>query len=320
LEEKLHSFEKYLSVSIQEIEFELRGFTYLPWSDFILNPRRLRGSDFLMRWSQGVWSEKRILDAINQTKDFYSIPYGPSSVAPSDDVKEFELYFERLDTAGLSDIKRPDLLVFKKSNKKYVDNIINDIGGVDELPFIKENEMKRILDKSILAIECENSLWVSEKMPAYNSKLRPMRRLNGKLGLPKNAVLPTIIIKEEDRNPLFSWQSLNKIQIHIWHVFFDRAFGLSLNDAQRLLDEGLIQPTVQTFQAPGGATSSKAIYKFYYHYAYNVAVSTEQPKLDPAHIEDKNGHILPYVKFKGGKLEILKDAIEILKKVKNDRE
>jgi hypothetical protein len=49
-----HPFEKVLSVSKENIALELRDFPLLPWVDFLLNPRRLRGSDFLMRWSQGV--------------------------------------------------------------------------------------------------------------------------------------------------------------------------------------------------------------------------------------------------------------------------
>lgn len=32
-----------------EIEFVLNGLGLLEWADFFLNPRRLRGSDFLMR-------------------------------------------------------------------------------------------------------------------------------------------------------------------------------------------------------------------------------------------------------------------------------
>ena len=69
----MHLFEKELLVSKEEIEFELRGFKELDWDNLLLNPRRLRGSDFLMRWSQGVWSEKRILDAVNSTSKFYAI-------------------------------------------------------------------------------------------------------------------------------------------------------------------------------------------------------------------------------------------------------
>src|SRR5437879_6398531 len=61
----IDSFEKALSVPVEDIEIELRGFAPIPWDDYWLNPRRLRGSDFLMRWSQGVWSERRIVQAFD---------------------------------------------------------------------------------------------------------------------------------------------------------------------------------------------------------------------------------------------------------------
>jgi hypothetical protein len=310
---EMHPFERVLSVTIADIELELRGVTEITWADFLLNPRKLRGSDFLMRWSQGVWSEKRLIDATNKTGQFYAIPYGPSGTAPTNDVRAFELYFERLEAAGLGHIKRPDLLVFKISDKPFVDKFLKDIGGEEELPFITENKLQDLISKAIIAVECENSLWVAEKMPAYNIPMKPQKRLGGKLGLSKNAVLPTVIIKEEDRVPLSKWQAENKIPIHVWHVFFDRAYGLSFNKAQRLVDDGLILPTEQVFQAPGGATTKKAIYKYYYHYAYPLGVANERPQLVPAFIEDKNGHILPYVKFEGGSLEFANEALNILK-------
>ena len=315
----VHPFEKILSVSTEDIEFELRGFEILEWTNFLLNPRRLRGSDFLMRWSQGVWSEKRLIAAVNKTDQFYAIAYGPSGTAPDNDVRAFELYFERLEQAGLGQVKRPDLLIFDNANKNNIIEIVDGLGGEEKLPFIREQDLSALLDLSIVAVECENSLWVAGKMPSYNSELRPMRRLGGKLGLPKNAVLPTVILKEEDRQPLFEWQEENRIPIHIWHVFFDRAYGLSLDEAQRILNEGLIEPTVQTFQAPGGATTQKAIYKFYYHYAYPLGISTETPELVPDFIEDRNGHILPYVKFKGGDLDILQEALQVLENTENER-
>jgi hypothetical protein len=308
----MHPFEKILSVSKENIEIELKYIKEISWADFWLNPRRLRGSDFLMRWSQGVWSEKRLTDAINQTNQFYAIPYGPSGTAPTDDVRAFELYFERLEAAGLGKIKRPDLLIFKIEEKSYVDDFLKDIGGSEELPFIVENELQPLIRKSLIAVECENSLWVAEKMPDYNKEMKPQKRLEGKIGLSKSAVLPTVIIKEEDRIPLNRWQIENNIPIHIWHVFFDKAYGLSLNQAEQLVKEGLIEPTIQTFQAPGGATTKKAIYKFYYHYAYHLGISTEKPTLVPDYIEDKNGHILPYVKFAGGSLQITQNALKIL--------
>jgi hypothetical protein len=312
---EIHPFERILSATIDDIEFELRGISEVAWADFWLNPRKLRGSDFLMRWSQGVWSEKRLIDASNKTGQFYAIPYGPSGTAPANDVRAFELYFEKLESAGLGNIKRPDLLLFKISDKPFVDKFLKDIGGAEELPFITENRLQNLISKAIIAVECENSLWVAEKMPDYKTPMKVQKRFNGKLGLAKTAVLPTVIIKEEDRIPLSKWQTENKIPIHIWHVFFDRAYGLSFDEAQRLVDDGLILPTEQVFQAPGGATTKKAIYKYYYHYAYPLGIAKERPQLVPAFIEDKNGHILPYVKFEGGSLSFTDEALSLLKKL-----
>jgi hypothetical protein len=311
----VHPFEQALSVSTEDIEIELRGVKELAWSDFWLNPRKLRGSDFLMRWSQGVWSEKRLIDATNNTRQFYAIPYGPSGTAPTNDVRSFELYFEKLEAAGLGKIKRPDLLIFKDADKLFVDDFLKNIGGREELPFIGEDKLQKLISKAIIAVECENSLWVAEKMPDYRTPMKAQKRLDGKLGLAKTAVLPTVIIKEEDRIPLFKWQEENRIPIHIWHVFYDRAYGLSFDKAQCLVKDKFILPTEQVFQAPGGATTKKAIYKYYYHYAYQLGIAIENPKLVPDCIQDKNGHILPYVKFEGGLLQFSDEALKILRKL-----
>jgi hypothetical protein len=312
----VETFESILSVSEEDIEFELRGIRYVPWVDFSLSPRRLRGSDFLMRWSQGVWSEDRLVEAVNNTEEFFAIEYGPSGTAPDDDVRAFELYFERLEKAGLGDIKRPDLLIFSKSDRRNIEKLIGSFGGKGEMPFIPEKDLKNLLSRAILAVECENSLWKTKAMPDYDTPLTPQARLDGKLGLKKTAVVPTVILKEEDIEPLYNWQHTRKIKIHIWHVFFDQAFGLSFDKANRLIADGLIEPREQTFQAPGGATTTKTIYKLYYHYAYPLGISIEEPSLESAYVEDKNGHILPYVTFKGGKFKLTKEALNILRKSK----
>ena len=314
----LRSFDDALLVPIEDIELDLRAAGPLPWADFWLNPRRLRGSDFLMRWSQGRWSEDLLIDAVNSTGQYFALPYGPSSTAPDDDVRAFELYFERLEQAGLGDIKRPDLLVFRASDRGAVDAAVAKAGGIEELPFTFEHStsIEELLQHSILAVECENSLWKSKQMPDYGAVLRPMRRLGGKPGLRKNAVLPTVIIKEEDRAPLNAWQREQSIPIHVWHVFYDLAFGLALDDSERLVGEGLIEPTRQVFQAPGGATTEKVIYKYPYLHAYELAEATEEPALVGKYIEDKNGHILPYVHFKGGRLRLLPPALELLNRLR----
>lgn len=169
----------------------------------------------------GVWSEERIIQAINSTDEFFAIPYGPSGTAPDDDVRAFELYFERLEAAGLGENKRPDLLVFKKSSQAVIDALVCSLGGIGELPFTPEDshQIQELLAKAILAVECENSLWKGKLMPDYGTELKPQKRMGGKLGLKKNAVVPTLILKEEDREPLQTWQNMTGIPIHIWHVF-----------------------------------------------------------------------------------------------------
>lgn len=177
--------------------------------------------------------------------------------------------------------------------------------------------MQSILAKALVGIECENSLWKGKLMPDFGAEVKPQKRLGGKLGLKKNAVLPTIIIKEEDREPLLSWQTANAIPIHVWHVFFDMAFGISLDEAERLIAEGYILPTEQVFQAPGGATTRKSLYKFYYHYGYPLGDALEEPRLVAKSITDKNGHILPYVHFEDGTMKIRDEALNILREIRN---
>jgi hypothetical protein len=316
-ENPAHPYERELSVSEEEVEFELRGHAPAPWADFWLNPRRLRGADFLMRWSQGDWSEKRLVEAVNETAAFFCCPYGPSGVAP-EGVREYELYFERLEAAGLGQIKRPDLLIFHTQQKAEIKTIIAQLGGVEELPFQPEDDprMRALLDRAVIAVECENSLWRARQMPDYGVPMKPQPWLGGGLGMKKSAVLPTIIIKEQDLVPLSQWQERAGVPIHIWHSFFDEAFGIALARAKELIEEGKIVATSQTFQAPSGATTTKNIYKIYYHYAYPLGVATAEPSLKAAAITDKNGHILPYVVFEGGRLAISKEALAVLEGIK----
>ena len=215
----LPGFERELLVGAQNTEFSFNAFSSLPWLEFWLNPRRLRGADFLMRWSQGVWSEGRMVDAVNATQEFFALPYGPSSVAPSDNVREFELYFERLDEANPASLKRPDLLIFRAVERQKIEQIAQKLGGTAEFPFLSEDVLRPLLDLSLVAIECENSLWKARQMPDFQSALKPQKRLGNLPGLKKSAVTPTVIIKEEDQQRLLDWQAAHGVAIHIWHSF-----------------------------------------------------------------------------------------------------
>jgi hypothetical protein len=314
-------FEHYLSVPAEYVPRDFLHPPLIPWAEYLLNPRRLRGSDFLMRWAQGRWSEERFCSAVRQTGRYVALPYGPSGTAPQEDIVELERYFDRLERAGLGATKRPDLLVFRADDEAAVSGIIQTLGGLEELPFVPEDnpQLAELLRHAILAVEAENSLWMVRKMPDYGTQLSPQRRLGGKPGLRKNAVVPTVILKDEDRLPLKRWQSRHRIPIHLWHAFYDAAYGISLDEAERLIRKGLIEPTEQVFQAPGGPTTRKKIFKIYYHYAYHLGSAIQEPKLIADYIADKNGHILPYVRFQGGELELSSQAMLLLERLARER-
>ncbi|MEM3434280.1 MAG: AccI family restriction endonuclease [Candidatus Methanomethyliaceae archaeon] len=300
-------FDETLALSFEECSFLLRGPVII--DAFLLNPRRIRGSDFLMRWSQGRWSEQVLLGALNESADVLAIPYGPSSVAPSGDIKDFEEYFLKLEQAGLGKQKRPDILVFNRHNKDKTEEIIERLGGLEKLPFIPEHQLSQLLDLAILGIECENSLWIAKQMPHYGEKKRP-----------KKAIIPTIIVKEEDLGPLRCWEENTGIRIHIWHAFFDMAFGIALDRVLELINSGTIAPETQVFFAPSGATTKKKIYKIPYDYGYEVGHVVEEAKMVARQLIDKNGHVLPYVHFEGGRFILSKTANDMLRALANREE
>ena len=156
-------FDSVFGAFTEEIEFELRDSLLIPWADYWLNPRQLRGSDFLMRWSQGVWSETRLREALNQSGEFYALSYGPSGTAPEDDPRAVELYFLRLEAAGLGKLKRPDLLIFRDADRIEIENLVFQIASLDpardsfekaveELPFTAEEHplVQQLLKRALL--------------------------------------------------------------------------------------------------------------------------------------------------------------------------
>lgn len=55
------------------------------------------------------------------------------------------------------------------------------------------------------------------------------------------------------------------------------------------------------------------------HYGYPLGASVEDPRLLPAFVEDKNGHILPYVTFDGGRLQLSEAALQTLRVIADKR-
>jgi hypothetical protein len=123
------NFERILQTTAVDLDFLLSDVFAQVLCEFYLNPRYLRGSDFLMRFSQGRWAEDIVVRTINATDELRAISYGPSSVAPSEP-HEMELYFERLYKAGTIG-KRPGLLILARDDYEAIHPRLNEIGFVN---------------------------------------------------------------------------------------------------------------------------------------------------------------------------------------------
>jgi len=132
-------------------------------------------------------------------------------------------------------------------------------------------------------------------------------------GFLETAKVPTVIIKQEDLEPLMDWEVNYNVPIFIFHVFYDEAYYISLQNARELIESGVILPTEQTFYAPGGPTTRKNIYKIWYTLAQPLGTMTREPEMSAKFIKDKNGHILPYVHFSGGQMKLSAEILAELR-------
>jgi len=308
------NFDQVLSVPAEEIQILLHGHVQLPWNEFRLNQHRICGSDFLTRWSQTAWAESLLIYTVEETEGYFAVPYGPRAVAPAEDVREFALYCQDLERAGFADQRRPDLLVFLSRDKNSVEKVIRRLGHQQLLPFTPESspDMRRLLSLAVLALKCESSLWITEDFPSPGARPKPTMRPGRRPRRARRAASPTMALKEDDCSCLHQWQEKHHVPVHFWHVFFDAAFGISLSEAETLIEDKLVAPSTQVYQAPNGEMTKKVVYRFPCRYAYKLNRAMDMPELRANFIEDKNGHILPYVKFHGGSLSLAQEAVSIL--------
>jgi len=269
-----------------------------------------------MRWSQGKWSEDQLITAVRDTNKYVAIPYGPSHA--QQDPRSTEVFWDRIQEANPEAMKRPDLLIVSVDDLSQICDQLSAVAGAAPLypnmVFVPDRQLGFLLDKAFLAVECENSLWIAKQMRNFATPLRPQRRLGGKPGLPTSAVVPRIWIKDEDLPRLIAWQTSTKIPIHSWQVFYDIGFGASLDLLTTLIADGEVVAEKQAYSTPGPQAKTKLVYRlpFYLSGVYEVCRSTEPPELQADKIIDPSGHILPFVRFVGGKLELVQSAIDAM--------
>lgn len=304
-------FDLYLQLPTGELEWELaRGSHFAPEDlDYLINPRRLRGSDFLMRWSQGRWSEDIVMRTLNQNNQFGVIPYGPSTVAP-EDPKELELFFDRMDVIGREG-KRPDLLLYDRLTLEQVkQELERRLGSVDKMAEVSSADVHDLIVKARVALEVENSLWATEKMPGFGKEFSRYTRGKNKGRLKPAGIIPTIIVKQEDAPRLQKWEADFGVPIYVVHIFFDRGYFIKFDDVLTLIESGEVGWETQHFTNPDGTASSpKQIVKVPYTLCKDFGLVSGQT-LEPHAFVDKNGKVMTYVAFEGGKIELAPTAFE----------
>jgi len=126
-------------------------------------------------------------------------------------------------------------------------------------------------------------------------------------------------MKEEDRETFANLANVNGFPIHIWHVFFDLAYGIAFDEAPKVASRWLHSSTVQVFQAPGGAQrrsrSTSSI----------ITTDTRWAKLPKNRIESQvcrrqKCHILPMSIFEGGKMSLTGEALKVLRETANAKD
>jgi hypothetical protein len=305
------SFDLYLQLPTEELSWEIGGSVCFSPEDlcYVINPRRLRGSDFLMRWSQGRWSEETVIRALNRTSEFGVIPYGPSTVAP-DDPQELEGFFEEMDVIAREG-KRPDLLLY---DRQTFDGVRQEVehrwGDVEKVARTPSPELGEIIAKAKAALEVENSLWVTGRMPGFGKPFTRYVRGKNKGRLKAPGVIPTIIVKGEDIPRLEEWELRFGIPIYIVHIFYDRGYFIKFSQVTRFLTSGELELETQKFTNPDGTASApKQIVKVPYVLCREFG-TVSNPTLSPKTFVDKNGKVMTYVTFSGGDIHLSQDVFE----------
>jgi hypothetical protein len=209
-------FNSYLQLPTDELAWEIGHIDYLSPERlaYVINPRRLRGSDSLMRWAQGRWSEEIVARTLNESRQFGVLPYGPSTVAPEDPY-ELELFFEKMAVIA-QEGKRPDLLLYDKTIFHAVENTLKQqLGKVERIAETPSSQLRNVIAKAHAALEVENSLWVTERMPGFGKPFSRYKRGKNKGRLKPAGIIPTIIVKQEDIPRLQQWEAEYRVPISI---------------------------------------------------------------------------------------------------------
>ena len=119
------TYKKIIASLIKKAPFEIDTDIQLSG-----RPPTMASSDFLTNKEQGDWAEQIVLNAVNtHSTEYCAVQYGRSDNLAAGDPGFAKFYLEYQDE--LNNIgKKPDLLIFRRSDAPYTDRLDIDDGIV----------------------------------------------------------------------------------------------------------------------------------------------------------------------------------------------
>lgn len=263
---------------------------------------RFRGDNFKGKWSLGSWAEQKIISAINNSHSLRAVPYGKSGVSSAKNLQEKREYWN-LHKERESFGKRPDVLVFEKNVYEKLASKHSAI--LDNLPDNLESEIQEIVESSLLAIESEASIWQGERMKHFGRKWSEKTGKLKPLSEVKSWTAPTVIVKDEDLQPLIDWQNYYQKPIYIVHLFYDMALMLNFSKLREYISDGTVKGEIFDY-----GKASKTIYKTFYGLADEFGKFTELAEIIPFVSQTNGGKFEADLYFEGGEIVINQDTIQ----------
>jgi len=272
---------------------------------------RFRGENFKGKWSLGSWAEQKIISAINASEYFRAVPYGKSGVSTAknkDEIRDYWNLHKERESFG----KRPDVLVFAKETYDELEKDEINAELFKNLSGNLETDIEKIVNASLLGIESEASIWQGEKMKHFGRNwsektggLKPLNEV-------KTWTAPTVIVKDEDLQPLVDWQDYYQKPIYIVHLFYDMALMLNFSKLREYIAEGVVKGEIFDY-----GKASKTIYKTFYGLATEFGKFTELAEIIPFFSQTNGGKFEADLYFEGGEIVISQDTIQEWISIKN---
>lgn len=256
-----------------------------------------RGQDFTFKFRKGEWAEALLLKTIKRHDDLVPIQYGVSR----DDTLYTESGLDEVKEDNVTELKRPDILVFKEADLMDTPAIDYDrlLQYNDEDPdaraeILPEIESEVVINTAVMAVEVEASVFnISERPDAYSSL--------------------STYVKTEDYPRLANWRmKFDDVPLYVCQLFFDRGFIVPFTGIETHADEyretgSVMAPGFVQDEIPGIGKEGYCISLDRYPGAIEFGEIVESPRVVKQFDGDR--HDIEYTWTAGGRLTTVDDSI-----------